>query len=276
KCSAAILKLGGAAALEKCKEAGVEPAGCDPGDHVEAALALAHGANDQQTDVVNGQAVDMDALEAQAKCQKLFGKAAVKFTGTLAARIQSECVKPGDDGAPCREQQRNAARTKLDPIDDCNADAMADGATGRVVPDAGAPCSACIVAGAIDKKCLKDCFEESLAALASALGGGVPFCGDGIPQNGEFCDDGNQLDGDCCSSLCGISVPADNEQSCGVGACAATVPVCSDGEAVVCEPGQPGSESLLDPGSCSNGADDDCEGSTDAADPDCAPCDGRA
>lgn len=271
KCNATILKLGGAGALLKCKEAGAEPLDCDPGDHVQAALALAHGGNDQQTDVGSGQAVDLDALGAQAKCQKLFGKAAVKFVGTLASRIQAECVKPGDDGRDCREQQVNAARAKLDPIDDCGADAMADAATGRVVPVVGPPCLSCIGAGAIDEKCLKSCFEESLADLASGLVGDVPVCGDGIPQNGEFCDDGNLDDGDCCSALCGVSIPADNEQSCGVGACAVTAPVCSDGEAVLCEPGVPGAESLFDGSSCSNGADDDCDGLTDAADPDCLP-----
>jgi cysteine-rich repeat protein len=272
KCNDKILKLGGAVALAKCKDAAAEPAGCDPGDHVEAALALAHGGNDQQTDVANGQAVDAKALAAQVKCQALFGKAAVKFTGALAVRIQSQCVKPGEDSQDCRDAQRNALKAKLDPIDDCAADAMADGGTGRVVPQVGEPCSSsCIVGGVVDRKCLKSCFEASLAALASGLVGDVPVCGDGILQGGEFCDDGNLDDGDCCSSLCGISTPQVDEQTCGVGACEVTVPMCMEGEAVICEPGAPDDEGMLHLGTCMNGVDDDCDGAVDAVDPDCVP-----
>jgi cysteine-rich repeat protein len=268
KCNATILKLGGAVAVSKCKEAPPEPADCDPGDHVEAALALAHGGNDQQVDVPSGEAVDLSLLGPQAKCQKLFGKAAVKFLGTLAARIQSECVKPGDDSEACRAQQVAAARKKLDKINDCAADAAVDPGTGRTVPQVGEPCDVCIVGGAVDRKCLQSCFETSLAELASGLVGDVPVCGDGVVQNLEFCDDGNLDDGDCCSSLCGAEDLGD--QSCGVGACQVTVSMCMDGGAVLCEPGAPGVESTLD-GSCSNGIDDDCDGLTDAADPDCIP-----
>jgi cysteine-rich repeat protein len=262
-CNATILKLGGTAALAKCKDAPPEPADCDPGQQVDAVLALAHGENDQQRDVAAGEAVDLALLGEQAKCQKLFGKAALKFTSALAARIQNECVKPGDDSADCRSQQVAALRGKLDPIDNCAADAAVDGATGRTVPQVGAPCSSCIVAGVVDRKCLKSCFESNLAALASGLVGDVPVCGDGIPQNGEFCDDGNQTDGDCCSALCGAEDLGD--QSCGVGACEVTVAMCLEGEPLVCEPGDP------QPEQCSNAIDDDCDGDTDGADADCMP-----
>jgi cysteine-rich repeat protein len=193
----------------------------------------------------------------------------VKFTSALASRIQSECVKPGEDSQDCRDRQRSAAKAKLDPIDDCNADALADGATGRVVPQVGPLCSSCVSGGAIDPKCLKACFEVSLAGFATGLVGDVPVCGDAILQGGEFCDDGNLEEGDCCSALCGILVPGDNQQSCGVGACEVSVPLCTDGEAIECEPAAPGAESLLDADSCTNGADDDCDGLTDAADPGC-------
>jgi cysteine-rich repeat protein len=262
-CNATILKLGGTAALEKCKDAPPEPADCDPGQQVDAVLALAHGGNDQQRDVASGEAVDLSLLGEQAKCQKLFGKAALKFTSALAARIQNECVKTGDDSADCRSQQVAALRGKLDPIDNCAADAAVDGATGRTVPQVGQPCFSCIVAGVVDRKCLRSCFESNLAALASGLVGDVPVCGDGIPQNGEFCDDGNQSDGDCCSALCGAENLGD--QSCGVGACEVTVAMCVEGEPLLCEPGSP------QPEQCSNGIDDDCDGDTDGADSDCMP-----
>jgi cysteine-rich repeat protein len=262
-CNAKILKLGGAAAVAKCKDAPAEPLDCDPGQQVDAVLALAHGANDQQLDVASGEAVDLALLGAQAKCQQLFGKAAVKFTSALAARIQAECVKPADDSAACRAQQLAAVRAKLDPIDNCSVDAAVDGTTGRTVPEVGQPCSSCIVAGAIDRKCLKACFESNLAELASALVGDVPLCGDGIPQNGEFCDDGNLDEGDCCSSLCAAEDLGD--QSCGVGACEVTVAMCVEAEPVLCEPGDPQAEQ------CANAIDDDCDGLTDGADDDCVP-----
>jgi cysteine-rich repeat protein len=94
-------------------------------------------------------------------------------------------------------------------------------------------------------------------------------CGDGIVQNGEFCDDGNLADGGCCSALCGIESLGD--QSCGVGACEVTVAMCLEGEPLLCEPGAPGIEDFFEAGSCSNGVDDDCDGQTDGADGDCIP-----
>jgi cysteine-rich repeat protein len=269
KCNDNILKLGGASAVARCKEVVPEPPACDEGNHVEAVLALAHGGNDQQTDVANGEAVDAKALAAQLKCQALFGKAAVKYASAVAARIQAQCVKPGEDSQACRDAQRQALKGKLDAIDKCAADAAPDLGTGRVAPQVGTPCDSCIVAGVVDRKCLKSCFETSLADLASGLVGDVPVCGDGILQNGEFCDDGNLSDDDCCSSVCGIAVPADNEQSCGVGACEVTVPMCLEGEAVVCEPGSPGAENFAEGDSCTNGLDDDCDGVVDGADPGC-------
>jgi cysteine-rich repeat protein len=206
KCNALILKLGGAAAAAKCKDVDAEPAACDEGDHVEAALWLGHGGNDQQPFLPGGEAVDLETLGAQAKCQALLGKASFKFLTALAARVQSECVKPGDDSLDCRARQASAVRKKLEAIDDCTVDPAADGATGRVVPQAGGSCFACLQANGseLDAKCLKACFERELRDLADGLVGDVPVCGDGIPQNGEFCDDGNTEAGDGCSPVCGV------------------------------------------------------------------------
>jgi hypothetical protein len=47
--------------------------------------------------------------------------------------------------------------------------------------------------------------------------------------------------------------------------------MCVDGEALVCEPGAPGTEGFLATGTCANGIDDDCDGATDGADGDCIP-----
>jgi|GEM_PF-4991010 len=203
KCNAHILKLGGAAAVAKCLDVEIEPALCDEGNHVEAVLELGHGGNDQQTDVAAGEAVDLETLEGQVKCQTLFGKAAFKYMTALAGRIQSECVSPGDDSEECRAQQAAAVRKKLDAVNECAADPAADGATGRVVAQVGGGCTVCLEGG-VDAKCLGACFARELRALADGLVGDVPVCGDGIPQNGEFCDDGNTADEDGCSALCGV------------------------------------------------------------------------
>ena len=208
KCNALILKLGGAAAAEKCKDVEPEPPACDEGNHVEATLEIGHGGNDQQPLLPAGEAVDLEILGAHAKCQARIAKASFKFLTALAARIQSECVKPGADSPDCRSKQAAAARKKLDGIDKCAADPLADDATGRVVPQAGGSCFVCLEGGGgLDAKCLKGCFERELRSLADGLAGDVPICGDGIPQNGEFCDDGNTAAGDGCSALCGVEAP---------------------------------------------------------------------
>jgi cysteine-rich repeat protein len=65
-------------------------------------------------------------------------------------------------------------------------------------------------------------------------------CGDGVVDPGEQCDDGNTLDGDCCSSTCTFDPDGSSctdgqfcngEETCdGAGSCQAGLPVdCSDG-----------------------------------------------
>jgi cysteine-rich repeat protein len=93
--------------------------------------------------------------------------------------------------------------------------------------------------GAIDKKCLKGCFRLALDELSDGMIGDLPECGDGIvqPSGGEFCDDGNIVNGDCCSSACTV------------------------------EAGTP--EGPMGDGTCSDGLDNDCDTLIDAADPNC-------
>lgn len=204
KCNGLILKKGPEAAVAKCKDSGPAPAACDPGLHAEAILVTAHGMNDQQVDPAEGQTVDLDVLGDHVKCQKRFGKAAAKFTTKRVSLVQQRCIKSGVDSRACRDEQSQAARSKLDQIDKCPVDPLVDGATGRVVPDVGTPCEPCMAGGTMDRKCLKACFQSALGELTDGILGDVPVCGDGVLQGGEFCDDGNTQNGDGCSSLCGI------------------------------------------------------------------------
>lgn len=67
------------------------------------------------------------------------------------------------------------------------------------------------------------CFAVIL--LASACGGPAPYCGDGLIDPGEICDDGNEASGDGCSATCAT------EPNCGNGTLD-TDEQCDDGNAV--------------------------------------------
>jgi cysteine-rich repeat protein len=268
KCNDKILKKGGAYALEKCKDAGPEPPDCDPGQHVEAILALAYGDNDQQVDPGSGEAVDYKALKDQVKCQKLIGKAATGFSAKLTKLIEKKCVEAGIDSTSCRDARSNDAKKKLDKISKCVGDSVADDMTARFVPVVGPPCDVCIDgSGVIDRKCLRECFQAEIDELADGIIGDVAVCGNGILQPGEQCDDGNTTPGDCCSDSCAFENLGD--QTCGVGACEVTVATCDLGMPVVCTPGSPGTEGPLGDPTCSDGIDNDCDGATDGADANC-------
>lgn len=236
KCNAILLKKGPLYA-DKCKDAGLEPAACDPGNFVEAILQLAHGDNNQQTDAINAENVDPVVMLEQIKCQKRFGKAAVGFVNKYVNLVNKKCVAAGQDSATCRATRVNDSKTKLDQIDKCLVDQLVDGGTGRTAPVVDAPCDACITGFVIDRKCLKSCFQVMLPELADGIVGDLPVCGNGIVQPGEFCDDGNLVNGDCCSDACTV------------------------------EPGTPEGPAL-DP-TCSDTIDNDCDGDIDLADTQC-------
>jgi cysteine-rich repeat protein len=237
RCNFLILKLGAAAV---CKDFSVdEPVGCDPGQHVEAILALSHGANDQQAPPGTTQAVDFDALHDQVVCQRLLGRAALVFAMKRSKLVDRVCVDFGPDSEACRSARSNDAKSTLDSIDRCNTAQMVDGMTGRTVPVVAAPCDACIVAATLDRKCMKSCFQTTLDELSDSFVGDLPVCGNGIQQGGEFCDDGNTSGLDCCSATCTVTGNS------------------------------PGTEGPMGDGTCSDGIDNDCDDATDGADPGC-------
>jgi cysteine-rich repeat protein len=239
KCNALLLKKGPLYA-DKCKDAGIEPAACDPGNFVEAVLELAHADNNQQVDPPNAENVDPVLLAEPIKCQKRFGKAAVGFVNKYVNLVNKKCVLANADDANCRNAQVNDSKKKLDQIDKCVGDQMVDGGTGRTVPVVDAPCDVCIDGlSNIDRKCLKSCFQITLPELGDGIVGDLPECGSGILQGGEFCDDGNLVNGDCCSNSCTVEAGT------------------AEGPA-------------LDP-TCSDTLDNDCDGQVDLADTGCQP-----
>jgi cysteine-rich repeat protein len=265
KCNYSLWKLGGTEGSLKCKNAGPEPVIptlCDPGNYVDEVVALSFGDMNQQTDAMNADAIDLEVLNDQSKCQRFIGKAAANFFARRNQYVQKICVANLADDAACRDQATQESKSKLDVIDKCVTDQGTDVLTGLDIADVDEPCRAqCIVAGVLDRKCLKDCFALEIGAFSDNLVGDVPLCGNGVVQAGEGCDDGNVMAGDCCSATC---TPENlGTQNCGVGACAVTEPVCTDGEPETCDPGSPSPEV------CGDTIDNDCDGLTDGADPDC-------
>jgi cysteine-rich repeat protein len=265
KCNYALWKLGGTEGVLKCKNAGIEPMDpdlCDPNNYVDEVVALSFGDMNQQTDAMNADAIDLDLLNDQSKCQRLIGKAAANFVARRNQYVNKLCVIAEADTTACREQATQESKVKLGVIDNCVTDQGTDVMTGLNIADVEEPCrSDCIVAGVLDRKCLKDCFALELGAFSDNLLGDVPTCGNGVLQQGEGCDDGNLVAGDCCSATC---APENlGNQSCGTGACAVTEPVCTAGAPETCDPGMPSPEV------CADTIDNDCDGLTDAADPDC-------
>jgi len=237
RCNFLLLKFGPPAV---CRDFAIdEPVGCDPGNHVEAILALSHGANDQQTDPPSAEAVDFDALHDQVVCQRLLGRAALGFATKRSKLVDRICVDTGADSEACRSARSKDAKLPLNAIDRCSTTQLVDGGTGRTVPVVSAPCDACIVAATLDRKCMKSCFQTALDELSDGFVGDVPVCGNGIQQPGEFCDDGNTSGADCCSATCTVTGNS------------------------------PSTEGPMGDLTCSDGIDNDCDDATDGADVGC-------
>ena len=238
-CNYNLLKKGPIAA-EKCKDYSTEEPTltCDPGNFVDTILALQHGVTNQQLDPPNAKDIDEVAAKDQILCQKLFAKAAFAYTNKRIVLVQKQCIEQNADSDSCRDAQSNTAKPKLDVIANCAASQIVDGATGLEVPDVGSPCDVCIDGGGgISTKCVRSCFQVVLDAMSDGILGDLPECGNGIVQNGEFCDDGNTTPGDCCDSSCKVEAGS------------------AEGPAP-------------DP-TCSDALDNDCDGDIDGADTNC-------
>ena len=87
---------------------------------------------------------------------------------------------------------------------DAHSTATADAA--RATPDAAAAVDA--GAAPVPDAAVADAPPAAVDAGIDATPA-QPFCGDGIRQSGEECDDGNNVDGDGCSSTCTITLLPD-------------------------------------------------------------------
>jgi hypothetical protein len=94
-----------------------------------------------------------------------------------------------------------------------------------------------------------------------------PQCGDGVVDAGEACDDGNNLDGDCCSSFCEL-LPEGSD--CNDGRFCTTVDRCDD--AGVCGGSGDPCDAPDGDANCSESCNEDSD-SCDAPDPDATACD---
>jgi cysteine-rich repeat protein len=107
-------------------------------------------------------------------------------------------------------------------------------------------------------------FVQTTVATVAQLAGAtlVSGCGDGVPQVGEECDDGNTQDGDCCSSSCqyeALGSPCDDDDACTQGTICNATGVCGSGSAVTCDDAELCTDDSCDPLSgCQNDPIEPC------------------
>jgi cysteine-rich repeat protein len=154
-----------------------------------------------------------EVLKLRTKCQKTIDKTATTFE-----ELSTQC-----DAAPVAAVTKGGAKIAKD----CGA---------VLVGGDGTPLGSCTP--------LPDCLLDAAAAtgeeLAAAIYGKPTECGNGIPEAGELCDDGDLEDGDGCDSNCtptgcgnGVTTApeeCDDANALGTDACIDCVAaVCGDG-----------------------------------------------
>jgi hypothetical protein len=100
-----------------------------------------------------------------------------------------------------------------------------------------------------------------------------PSCGECTLIEFTLCFD--ELDNDCDGDIdCADRTDCDGAiETCGIGECASTGSQCNNGTLIEanCTPGTPGVEGPFEDPTCADTLDNDCDGLTDANDPDCEP-----
>ena len=199
------------------------------------------------------------------KCHKALGKARTAVVAEIM-KLSTKCQKTADKTASTFEEL----------LDTCVALPVKSGPKG-----ATAITKACgAITGPEVGSCtpLPDCVVSAATAtgqtLAAALYGTPPVCGNGVPETGEACDDGNVTDGDGCDSNCtatacgngivtageecedGNTIDSDacvacQDAVCGDGFVRAGVELCGDSSSPACT--NPG-DATCPVGECSPGA----------------------
>lgn len=149
----------------------------------------------------------------------------------------------------------------IDPGEECDDGNSidGDGCTAACEMEAG-PETICDDRADNDGDGLVDCMDPDCLNVAFCL------CGNGVVEGLEECDDGNNTDGDGCSSSC----LDENQPMCGNGIIEAGEG-CDDGNSNWCDGCDPSCQ--LQPATesdCSDSIDEDCDGNIDCADSDCA------
>ena len=244
-------------------------------------------------DVIGDAVIPVDVDPGGARCQKLVQKHAEKIVQAHMKEFEG-CKKRGlSDGtvtsqaelAACLDAIQTDAKGKIGRTVVKLADVVAKSCAGVDMPAAfpgscqppafadcvgdRVTCRTCLLLDeADDTGAFCDTFDNG-----SADGSCVDprRCGNGVLEPGEGCDDGNEIDGDCCAADCAAEPPggacADDGNGCtndvcdGAGACAHpnNNDACDDG--LFCNGGD-----TCSGGACSVHAGDPCSGGAECAD----------
>ncbi len=266
----------------------------DPGLDVLAHLRLAYPPTapaDALDQVPLGPAAFF--IEGRGQGEEIFVRgcstAKVSGTGTVEVRVELGWVcKPvdeicadaidndcdGDTDEGCLECQKDSDCDDLNP---CTIDFCTDNECHQVDFPKDTPCSdgdPCTIGDACDAGlCVgrqKDCSAFDGPCNQGACDTDIGECGPQPRTDGTSCDDGQW-----CTET----------DSCQAGACVGQLRDCDDGDdctADSCNEGsqlcdyvlvpRPGAEGPPGDPNCGNGADDDCDGLVDGADPNCLGC----
>jgi cysteine-rich repeat protein len=189
------------------------------GDIDEALLAVVQARVESSGASMQGapNLTDKKADKLARKCHKEIGKGRTKIVNDIvknATKCQKKLDKSalafGELAADCFFDPSKAVASAVKKIDKkCARAGIAGGDVGSCEP-----LPACVV----------DDAKETGAALARAIYGTPPECGNGLQETGEACDDGNLDDGDGCDSNC-------TPTGCGNGVITAPE-TCDDGNAI--------------------------------------------
>jgi len=199
----------------------------------------------------------------------------------------TNCAIDCDPNAVCQPAEPTEVSCFNGQDDDCDlavdcADSNCNGATG-----AATSCGVGVCASTGNLTCSGGSEVDNCTPLPATEPGAEVSCGNGLDDDCDGLTDANDPDCQVCTptgvseTICnGVDDDCDtlidenyssSPTSCGVGACASTgSTTCNGGvEGDTCTPGTPGVEGPFGNATCSNGIDDDCDGLTDASDPDC-------